>query len=422
MTEIKYSDGLGITSGKMLIIDDQFEDIKELINEFLRKGFPITYWNPKTINKPNLDNVRVILTDINISGAEPVTRQNYDELAELLSGITGPFLLMFVSVNFDEDDSVEMMKESYHDVNGKNIPGIVMGVNFDKKQTSEVIEEMTKKLDDVITAQNLFQTLLVAEAIINQGKDRVLSELSREDFTGAVETLLNTIENDTGSSSVAREFVLVLSRLLTRSPELSPQYNQLKDMINRLQTIQVGGDTGSAHQSDGWIYYNRMFYKPDNIDSHWTGDIFKIKDEEPMKQFAILITPACDMTRDQKITYYKFCNGFVATESDLKSKEHPLYKADKSLNGDSAKAIEKYIKRNQSISLRFYPLNHFLDDAKDDSRTLIIDFQSVRSLEPSSLSTSKWEHIVRLDSPFIEDLLQKYGTYSYRLGVPTVTS
>jgi hypothetical protein len=406
-------------SGKLLVLDDKFESIQPLLTELVRYGVPIVFWNPTTQIKPSTTNVRVILTDINLLGLETVTRGSYDDLAAKLKDIPGPFVVMFVSVNFDKDDSVNMLKEAYRDVTNKDLPGIALGVNFDKTQAQEVLAEIPDKIRAVLSEQHLFNIILLSETLLNQGTDKVLSELTRKEFEAAVQTLLKSIIDDTGKESVAREFVVLLSRLLTRNMESSPQYAQLKNAIEELLRT---GTLPTTTTSESWIQNKRMYYVPDQKEDHWTGDIFLTNSSNSLQQYAILITPACDISQGKKLTYYKFCYGVAVTEKDLLTNfQHPLYSMDKSLGTNAAMAIQKYLKR-MGTPQRMYPLNHFLDDTGDDSRTLVLDLQAVQSLTPEELNSKGWIQVMRLDSPFVEDLLQKYGSYSYRLGAPSVTS
>ncbi|MDG6920888.1 MAG: hypothetical protein JRN59_05105 [Nitrososphaerota archaeon] len=406
-------------SGKLLVLDDTFDSIRPLLMELVKNGVPVVFWNPSSGIKPSTTNVRVILTDINLLGLETVTRGSYDDLAAKLKEIQGPFLVMFVSVNFDEEDSVKMLKEAYHDVTNKDLPGIVLGINFDKTQAQEVLSEIPARIRSVLSEQRLFSVILLSETILNQGTDRVLSEMTRKEFEAAVQALLKSIIDDTGKESVAREFVVLLSRLLTRNMESSPQYVQLKATI---EDLLGGGAMSATPASESWIYNRRMYYVPDQKENHWTGDIFLTNSSNPMQQYAILITPACDISQGKKLTYYKFCYGVAVTESDLQTNfQHPIYQMDKSLGTNSTLAIQKYLKR-EGTPQRMYPLNHFQDNKGDDSRTLVIDLQAVQSMTPAELDSKGWTPLMRLDSPFVEDLLQKYGSYSYRLGAPSVTS
>lgn len=406
-------------SGKLLVLDDSFQSVQPMVNELVRLGAPIVFWNPTTGIKPSTTNVRVILTDINLLGLETVTRGSYDDLAAKLKDIPGPFLVMFVSVNFDEDDSVTMLEEAYRDVTGKDLPGLVLGVNFDKTQAREALAQIPTRIQTILSEQRLFNIILLSETVLNQGTDKMLGELTRKEFETAVQALLKSIVDDTGKESAAREFVVLLSKLLTRNIESSPQYTQLKAVIEQL--LQ-GGVATVTPASESWIYNKRMYYVPDEKEIRWTGDIFNTGSQNPLQQYAILITPTCDISQEKKLTYYKFCYAVVATENDLRSNlQHPVYQMDKSLGTNVNLAIQRYLKRDRTPQ-RYYPLNHFLEDTADDTRTLVVDLQAVRSLTPDELRTSGWTPILRLDSPFVEDLLQKYGSFSFRLGAPTVTS
>ncbi len=401
--------------GKLLVIDDRFEDVQPLLTELTRYGVPIVYWNPNSPSKPSTTNVRVVLTDINLLGLDIVTKESYEDLAAKVKDVSGPFILLFVSVHFNED-SPSLLSEAYHDVTGKQLPGIVVGVNFDKTQAREVLAEVPDKIREILSRHELFSALLLAESVLNQGADSVLSEFTRQEFETTIRALIKSIVDDTGEESAAREFVMLLSRLLTRNISSSTSYPGLKTTLNAL--VASGSMTASP-SLEASIYNKRMYYAPDRGEDYWTGDIFETDSADPFRKFAILITPSCDIAQD-KVGYYKFCYGVIATETGLQEyPSHPIYTMDKSLKNPN-EAVQRYLHKKGSFP-RLYPLNHFLDDSGDDSRTLVIDFQLVESITPTDLSTKTWNRIYRLDSPFTEDLLQKYGAHSFRLGSPTVT-
>jgi hypothetical protein len=336
--------------------------------------------------------------------------------------------VIFSSVNYDEEESPKMLAQAYYDVTGKRFPGVIIGTNFDKTEAISALAEIPGKIGKVLGDEKLFAAILWAESILNQGADGTLSMFTREEFESAVKALLKSIIDDTGAESVTREFVMVIARLLTRNLASAKGYTELKELLEGLRT---SGSIVASPTEESIIYNRRMYYVPDSAEPPWTGDIYRTDSADPKRKFAILITPSCDISQE-KVGYFKVAYGVVATDTELRTNPgHPLFKMDKSLGSDSTKAIEKYLHKKGSIPPRLYPLNHFLDESNDQSRTLIVDFQAIDSLTPEALfgnlaktqgqSEPKWARPYRLDSPFIEDLLQKYGAHSFRLGTPTVT-
>ncbi|GAI22192.1 unnamed protein product, partial [marine sediment metagenome] len=95
----------------------------------------------------------------------------------------------------------------------------------------------------------------------------------------------------------------------------------------------------------------------------------------------------------------------------------------------------KWKKRNEVINAiatgsglpQGYYILHFLKSSvdADDYFHLLIDFSMVQSEAKKSGEgavriPSGWHRICRLDSPYIEDLLQKYASISARIGTPDI--
>jgi hypothetical protein len=60
---------------------------------------------------------------------------------------------------------------------------------------------------------------------------------------------------------------------------------------------------------------------------------------------------------------------------------------------------------------------HFINNFEDGAVDIVcFDFNNVRVVESSAIEN--WELICRLDSPLIEEMLEKYGAFFSRVGVP----
>ena len=96
----------------------------------------------------------------------------------------------------------------------------------------------------------------------------------------------------------------------------------------------------------------------------------------------------------------------------------------------------KFKKRNEVIKTlatgsdlpeRFYILHFFRhSEESGDYLHLLIDFTKINSIAchrdtVGNLRVPRgWTRLCRLDSPYKEDLLQKYSSYSARLGTPSI--
>ncbi len=402
--------------GKLLVIDNVFDSVRPLIIELVRHGITTVFWDPNSEVRPSTTNVRVILTDIDLLGLDVSSENSYEDLALRLKDIQGPFLVIFISIMYDED-SARMLSDAYRKITNTELPGVVLGLNMDKTQTEQVLSKIPEEIIKVLSTNQLFNIILLAEELLNRGTDKLLSDLTRREFENAVRALLYSIVNDTGKESAAREFVVLLSRLVTRNMEVSPQYLALKKVVG---DIANNNSSYSAKPSDSWVYYKRMYYLPDKDEEFRTGDIFLTDSGNPIERYAILVTPACDISQDKAVSY-TFCFGAIVSEKSIEEeKDHPIYYIDPALNGDKDKARKRYLTGENKAPERIYFLRYFLDEENDYTRTFIVDFQSIHSIRSALFQKLEWKRIIRLDSPYIEDLLQKYGAYAFRLGTPSL--
>ena len=69
--------------------------------------------------------------------------------------------------------------------------------------------------------------------------------------------------------------------------------------------------------------------------------------------------------------------------------------------------------QGQKLSENFYVLRHFKDGARR-ILDLCFDFNNIHSLEINLIN--KWRRTCRLDSPYVEEMLQKYEECVFRIG------
>jgi len=163
------------------------------------------------------------------------------------------------------------------------------------------------------------------------------------------------------------------------------------------------------------IYSRLMFYNPGSGEKPWTGDIYKTKDKY---QYAIVLTPACDFAHDKTIAA-RVCFGFPLNENYFQDPEYPPNKFDqKAIQIRKMQGTPSFLQFMKSRYLKgarlpenLYMVWNFVD-AKEIG--LCFDFNHVHSLSQEEIQ--KWERVCRLDSPFIENMLEKYGRQVLRIG------
>ena len=138
------------------------------------------------------------------------------------------------------------------------------------------------------------------------------------------------------------------------------------------------------------------------------------------------------------------CSGCALEKRFFKDPKYPLYAKDRRLSQTMNKLIEKKDKNAmqtlsdmaegafirdsgygkdrpwERISEKFHRIWNFRETPTGDQFGLCFDFQDVTSYSIREYEKLKTKPICRLDSPFIDLLLQKYGVNASRMGTPEI--
>lgn len=155
--------------------------------------------------------------------------------------------------------------------------------------------------------------------------------------------------------------------------------------------------------------YHHLFYTKTNLtDAIMTGDIFDLGDNS----YGVIISPECDMltliSKDKSIEILVF-------------QEDAFKGIDKLLNIRPTEKREEIINRayNQETP-RFHLLPHF--NTKNNRKiTALIDFRfSLTIINGFKLKEDLANRRVKINSPYIQQLRQRYLAYIGRVGVPSI--
>jgi len=395
--------------GKVLLIDDKFDSVRELVENLTSNGIPVLFWNGKDKVPRSVLNVRVIMLDLDLIGSG-TGEWDYGVIIATIKDIPGPYSVLIVSVNYN-DDAPGRLTSTYHDVTGRELPGFVIPRGFTKNEAQDV-KQVIDALKTSLRRNQVLRIILLAELVLNKGRDDLLARLSTEHFDDAVKALIKNITGDFGEDSTARELLLLIARLQTRNMSASEIYDELKEAVRSLPAPH--GASGSDARSR--VENLRMYSQPDDREELWTGDIFKTGVDRDVPQYDILITPSCDLSQD-KCGYLKFCRGYPRPEAGQTRGYHPLLE---SSGGISLERIARWEQSGGHWPARYYLLSAFVDEKyRKEPIIVVFDFQRILSVRTDTFSSEKHVRVCRLDSPYIEDLLQKYGSYSFRLGTPS---
>ena len=105
-----------IFPGKILIVDDKFDDVKELMLKLLNDNIPVQYWDSQSELKYTLTNVRILILDLKLTEdqGEKYSDNYFVPAAQVLKEIQGPYVLIILSGDYDEGD-IHRLKDAYKD-------------------------------------------------------------------------------------------------------------------------------------------------------------------------------------------------------------------------------------------------------------------------------------------------------------------
>lgn len=448
--------------GKVLVVDDKFEEVKEFISELLAKGLSVQYWNP--INpKPIMTNVRIVVLDLVLSEEKEQTPSSdpsyYLDAARILAEIEGPFLVVILATGATETTSANAVKEAYSmyvEPNGVGpLRGYIATSAVDKMKAD--FKQLYSIITENVHSNHTLKLILDWEALLDSAKDLSLQEFTREQFDREIKGLISIIENDVGKAeAVPREFVANMIRLESRFMHSGREFERLAYDLRFLlsQSVKEKEDAGDRRRKDmlsgikqkaseasvlpdDLLPHLQMYYFPHKKERPWTGDIIKLSNLGKYWDYGIVLTAACDLAK-AKADRLLVCSGFSVKFNELKDPNHPIYRigSEKLLDAgillskeqDEATiekiakyAYKRYCDKEIEFPLRYAKLWKFNEKPKGETFGLCFDFQFTIGIPVAEID-STYQRLARLDSPFIDELLSKYASYCTRIGVPAMNS
>jgi hypothetical protein len=254
-----------------------------------------------------------------------------------------------------------------------------------------------------------------------------MEQLVRSQVEDVLVSLIKLTFRDFGAEAAAREFISMMMRLVSRQVRSGKEQEMLTSIMTELNEVSLQ-DTSLKLE----LANRQMYYYPKPEEPTWTGDIFATTGQQKYDDYAVVLTPQCDVA-NQKSTHLRVCFGFPLKDELISDSQWPPYLRDIWLR-DFATPGQLTDKKKEEAQVRYftptsknrppsrmYRLWNFKTSSEQSELFgVCFDFDTVVSVIPETLRD--WTRICRLDSPFIEDMLQKFGSHVYRLGTPQINS
>lgn len=302
---------------------------------------------------------------------------------------------------------------------------------FRTKDKSGDLDEKIVTEKNIILADLLNMSLKIGNIklaikwsqVINQSVQRIFSELNDIDNKW-ISDLYITAEKDGVEPSV--EVINIFQNLLAE------KVIQSKDLRGTIKNSVVPDSITKPEQ------YAKLFrtflysYLDAYHDPIMTGDIFKFEDGK----FGVLITPECDISKvenvfefltfsNNKIADFEFLSQFNNSKKTLKTILKTML--DRDLTPAEGKKINISLKDVENILLqqifnqphqRLFVLPCFDFGDKNHKTIAQIDFRD--NFEITKVDdTIGAERMCKLNSPYIQELRQRFLAYKGRVGVPS---
>lgn len=408
--------------GKVLIIDDELDEVELAVSQLLQEGVPVEYWNSR--KKQELRNIRIVLLDIILAKVDDLLtgEARYKKAVAALSKIKGSPVVIILSKTSDEPQSLVSAVQTEL----PNYPGVIAKERLFKKDLedpSKLVSVVSKCLQEM----PIVQLVLAWEAVIDTAKDSTVQSISG-DGAAVVRAFLKILNNQVGMEGVGREFADTAIRILSRYSHEGREFDSMVKVLLQILKERVSLSKETSEE----VLSLLMYYNP-GTERVWTGDIFAGPGTQPGK-YAIVLTPACDFAQ-RRVSSVLLSSGFHLTKAVVEDKGSILYKKDPRLlelaeaaeRATSKKSREKTKNRYQS-RMRTY----LVDDtgipehlnilrhvrSSSDFIDICFDLEEVETRPIAQLEQEGWTRICRLDTPYVEAMLQHLGKHLSRIGVP----
>ncbi|BBB31910.1 conserved hypothetical protein [Thermotomaculum hydrothermale] len=460
--------------GSALIVDDRLEQIKdclknsktllksekedinkklenkelnkllELILYLNRKGIPVTMFSSNDINNfenliKNTRNIRLVFLDLDIDGDGKVTDTDEEVIKrfiEILIKNQGYFFLFILSNHKEkwENDIKSDLIQKYEFLNH-------MSGELDKQE--DVFSVISNKIREL----NSLNIIYSFEKELNKARDIVAKkfvEFNKETW----EYLISKQKKEVGDLWEF-EMITLLLNLIKQSMEKSKvflrhsnndnQENNNRD--NNKEDYDNNKNNNDNQENNGDESYDiemiskiyRSFNYVENVPSTviFTGNLYKTNKNDVEKEYALILTPECDIAQSKNIDRYVVVYGFNVNDNFNNSYNRtddnvPIFvkRAGRDRNNSekwkSFNSLNKIKNPNQYI----YLLPFAIEEGKNSNgqkkiyKHIGLDFRIIESISANKMYS--WKLKLRVNDPLMVDIQNKFSNLFNRKGIPSL--
>jgi len=402
-----------LVPGSILVIDDATETkekrkVNDLVNSLRKDGESVLFSDSMPDNENFFEKVRLLIIDLYLAGSNK--DESYILCANIIKKIIEKSGLLIVAIWTKHVTDTEKDKQIVKELG--DIVGISKVIFLEPFAKEISPKKLVKKIKDSMGSKPQCGLLLETEKCIEKARAPTVSDILS---TASIHVILGSLREEIGDVALHREIIYLFLKVLGRhskpNKEMEAYVKQIRKTSPKIDSTKFGK-----------IFGLQSYYEVNSEEPTWTGDILK-KDSK----YSVVLTPACDFAQHKRrpIDYIKTVSAKRINSDNLSDKESlkeikSTFKIKKNIE-----EIPKAILNGSGLKDRFYVLK-FVKDNQNAIFHLVLDFQRVTNIpfkkDAVSLQEGGWERICRIDTPIIDNLLQKYSTYSSRIGVKSIPS
>jgi len=402
--------------GRILVVDDVYKDVADIVQRFREEGYGVIYRDGPSDDISRMSNIRLVILDLNLKGEGPGV--DPEQPALVLKRLTeggNAFYLVAVWSRYVEDreapgdqDLLIELREAYRRQTDRVFPDLFLKPFKKPLEQTELHDRIKQWVGEVPHAGLVFEW----ERLLNRSRDRTTGDIFDLEG-GSLASLAKVLRKEVGES-VNRELVKLFNKVLLRCMTTG-DLADIGELMDRL-----GGD---GDVDLGWyvrFHQFQAYYSLEETEPVWTGDIWETSEKDSERQFAVLITPACDLAQSKarylKVAYAVLLEPWSIAKSKFRMGKRKAIAALTRVELEPETEGEGQV--IPDLPQNIYPLPFF--PAPNTFSWLLVDLSQVEAIRSDDFADRGWKRICRLDSPYIEDLMHRYATLSARVGVPAI--
>ncbi|MEC0247261.1 response regulator receiver domain [Paenibacillus chitinolyticus] len=367
---------------KVLILDDKLDQVQELLETLNSSDQYYVKATSDYMNENLYNSMDLLIIDWDLTGTDSNGAISTSIIKDLLSTRVVPIIIYTSHL---EESVSQVVDSAFSEIQRELIKIIQKG-------------DLATAIDEVKTTLENSDNLVVRisylwKVQLNTAIEKSILTINKRLNNKALSLLMKECELDT--QHLPTEITNLLTDLL--SSEIVPLDTEINPINDHEQ--------GEGYEAYKWLVQLRKYALPTDKRHIFTGDIFKINDDE----YGIVITPKCDLARPSEISKVKFLIG----RDFYKSK----YKGNETL--EQWKSKTENIMRNYFISpseKEYWVLDI---PVNGEEISLVFRFDEVYTETVETFMNNTYPRIINLRSPYLEDIIQSYSTFQLRIGLPS---